>query len=313
MYSRRDFGRIALASIPLSAYAAKINSVVGGVHLGMMAYRWSDYWPPRGAGRSAPGASDETDECIQQLTDVGLGECELMSVVLEPQSQLPEHAQGPAALKARETLRQWRLTTPMSHFTAVRQKFDSAGITLHAYFCEGMGDDFTDAEINKLFEQAKALRVNCMSAKTQVAVAQKLIPFAEKHKMIVAFHNKVDVKNSNAFATAESFQKAFDMSKWYMANVDIGHMTAANIDVVSYVEKNHARINFIHVKDKKRNLGPSTPWGEGDTPIKEVLQLIKKNRYPIPCYLELDYRTPPGSTISAEVKKCLAYMRQALA
>jgi sugar phosphate isomerase/epimerase len=322
MYSRRDFGRIALASIPLSAYAAKINSVVSGVHLGMVTYNWREI--PR-----APGATDQLDPWLGLLTEIGLGECELMNSVLEPLRPLPTPGSGaargatpaprprgtpnPAAVKAREDLRQWRLTTPMSHFTAIRKKFNKAGITLHAYTCNGMGNDFTEPELDKLFEQAKALGVNCISSSTQVTVAQKLIPFAEKHKMVIAFHGHADVKNSNEFATAESYQKAFDMSKWYMANVDVGHMTAANIDPVAYIEKNHARINFIHLKDRKKDQGENQPWGQGDTALKEVLQLVKKNKYRIPCYAEYEYRTPAGSTTTAELKKCVAYMRQALA
>jgi sugar phosphate isomerase/epimerase len=335
MYSRRDFGRIALASLPLSAYAAKINSVVNGVQLGMITYNWREI--PR-----APGATDQLDPWIQLLTELGLGECELMCDVLQPLrpprtdgpaaargGQAPAAAQAgargeaqaprgrgtpnPAALKAREDLRQWRLTTPMSHFTAIRKKINKAGIAVHAYTCNGMGDDFTEAELDKVFEQAKALGANCVSSSTQVTVAQKLIPFAAKHKMIIAFHGHADVKNSNEFATAESYQKAFDMSKWYMANVDIGHMTAANIDAVAYIEKHHARINYIHVKDRKKDQGQNQPWGQGDTPVKEVLQLIKKNKYRIPCFVEYEYRTPAGSTTTAELKKCVAYMRQALA
>jgi sugar phosphate isomerase/epimerase len=317
MYSRRELGRIALASLPLSVYGAKINSVVSGVHLGMNTYNWREI--PR-----APGAIDQTDPWMQLLTELGLGECEIMNDVVQPLRPLPTPGAGagaprgrgtpnPAAAKAREELRQWRLTTPMSHFTAIRKKFNKAGITLHAYTCNGTGADFTEAELDKLFEQAKALGVKCISSSTQVTVAQKLIPFAEKHKMIIAFHGHANVKDSNEFATAESYQKAFDMSKWYMANVDVGHMTAANVDPVAYIEKNHARINFIHLKDRKKDQGPNMPWGQGDTPLKEVLRLVKKNKYRIPFSAEYAYRTPAGSTTTADLKKCVAFMRQALA
>jgi hypothetical protein len=48
-----------------------------------------------------------------------------------------------------------------------------------------------------------------------------------------------------------------------------------------------------------------------DTPIKEVLQLLKKERWPIPAYVEYEYRGP-GSSVE-EVKKCLDYARAALA
>lgn len=345
MYTRRDFGKLAVASIPLSMYAAKINSVVGGVRLGCNTYGWRDL--PR-----VEGDTNQVNAWIKALTEVGLGECEIMNNVIEPSTASPmgggQRAAGGAApggapgapagaaaggqragggggrapqtpeqLKAqqdrREKLRQWRLTTPMSFFADVKKKFNSAGIQLVSYTCNGMGNDYTDAEIDKHFEQAKALGAQYISSSTQVSVAQKLIPFAEKHKFKIAFHGHAAVDNPNEFATVETYEKAFAMSKYFWANPDIGHMTAANLDPIPFIQKHHARIGFMHIKDRKKNQGQNQPFGQGDTPVKEVLQLVKKNKYPIPCYLEFEYRVPEGSTTLAEWKKSLEYMKAALA
>ncbi len=59
----------------------------------------------------------------------------------------------------------------------------------------------------------------------------------------------------------------------------------------------------IHIRDCKRNNGPSRPFGQGDTPIKEVLRLIRDNQYPIRCYLEDQYGSFRFSV--EEVKRCL--------
>jgi len=53
------------------------------------------------------------------------------------------------------------------------------------------------------------------------------------------------------------------------------------------------------------------PWGQGETPIREVLQLLKKERWPIRAYIEYEYRGQ-GSSVE-EVKKCLAFAKAALA
>ncbi|MFZ0593514.1 MAG: TIM barrel protein, partial [Bryobacteraceae bacterium] len=120
-----------------------------------------------------------------------------------------------------------------------------------------------------------------------------------------------DIKDPNQFATPESFATVMGMSKYFWVNLDIGHFTAANYDPVQYIEKHHDRITNIHLKDRKKNQGPNMPWGEGDTPIKPVLQLIKKKKYPIRAYIEYEY---PGSESSvAEVKKCFEYAKAALA
>jgi sugar phosphate isomerase/epimerase len=54
------------------------------------------------------------------------------------------------------------------------------------------------------------------------------------------------------------------------------------------------------------------PWGKGDTPIREILQLVKKNRWTMPVTIELEYDIPPGSDAVQEVAKCLEYCREAL-
>ena len=47
--------------------------------------------------------------------------------------------------------------------------------------------------------------------------------------------------------------------------------------------------------------------------MKEVLQLLKTEKYPFPANLELEYPIPEGSDIVAEAKKCLAYVKSCLA
>jgi sugar phosphate isomerase/epimerase len=215
----------------------------------------------------------------------------------------------PEALKARDELREWRLLTPISHFEEMRKKFSNAGIVVYAYCVNGMGADFTDQEIDKMFEQAQALGATVISTSTTLEVAQKLVPIVDKHQFPVAFHNHANLTDPNQFATPESFAKALAMSNYYKINLDIGHFTQANFDAVSYLQGHHERISHLHVKDVKRNGGPILPWGDADTPIKPVLQLLEKNQWPIPALVELEYRIPPGSNSVEEVKKCLAIMK----
>ncbi|HEY6467617.1 MAG TPA: TIM barrel protein [Candidatus Acidoferrales bacterium] len=216
-------------------------------------------------------------------------------------------------MKARESLREWRLATPMSHFEGIRKKLNDAGIVVYAYTVNGMGADYTDDEIDKMFEQAKTLGAVTISSSTTLDVAQKLVPFAEKHQFPVAFHNHEEINDPNQFARPESFYKAMAMSKWFRINLDIGYITGSNYDAVGFIQQNHGRITHLHMKDRKKDLGPSVPWGEGDTPIKQVLTLLKTSRYPIPALVELSYPVPPDSNCTKEVAKCMAYMKAALA
>ena len=124
-------------------------------------------------------------------------------------------------------------------------------------------------------------------------------------------HGHSDLKDPNQFATPESFAKALAMSKYFRINLDIGHFTAANFDAVDFIQKHHDKIVLLHLKDRKKDEGPNTVWGEGDTPIKQVLVLLKKNKYPIPAFIEYEYKGTGSST--EEVLRCYEYARQALA
>lgn len=297
MHTRREFGKLALAVAPFSrAFGAAINSKIDGVQLGAQSYSFRDL---------------PLDDAIKAMQADGLGVCELFGGHVEPAGSRGPGARGDAAAreKGREELRKWRTTVPLSFFTDVKKKFDDAGIKLVAYNYS-FNNSFTDEEIDRGFDFAKALDVKIITASTTLPVAKKVVPFAEKHKMMVAMHGHSNVKDPTQFATPESFAEALAMSKYYRINLDIGHFTAAGYDPVDYLQKHHDKIVILHLKDRKKNQGENTVWGQGDTPIKEVLQLLKKNHYPIPAMIEYEYKGAGSS--QEEVKKCFEYAKQAL-
>jgi len=316
MITRREFGRLAVAGLvvarpegrALLASATGADSAVNGVHLGVQTYSFRDLPRPS-------GAPDSVDVVIKAMQEAGVSECELFAPQLEP--QFPQGARGqrgappsPEAVKAREDLRKWRLETSLDHFKNAKKKFDAAGIAITAY-CYNMNDSFTDAEIDRGFEMTKALGTSVMTTSTQMTVAKRIAPLADKHKVLVGLHGHSNISDPNEYATPESFAAAMKMSKYFKVNLDIGHFTAANFDSVEYIRENHDRITHLHVKDRKKNQGPNVPWGEGDTPIKQVLVLLKEKKYPIPALVE--YEHGGQGTPIEEVKKCMTYMRQALA
>lgn len=292
MLTRREFTTLTLSSLAWPKLLAQ--TTVGGVTLGAQTYSFRQL--PRPAG------GDMVDVLIQAYTACGLRDCELWSPMLEP-------AATPPAKVAREDLRKWRIETPLEHFSAIRRKFNAAKITIHA-FNYSFNDSFTDAEIDRGFEIARALGAEFITASSTLTSAKRVAPFAEKHKMVVAMHNHSSVKDPNEFATPESFAAAMAMSKYFKVNLDIGHFTAANYDAVAYLRQNHANVTNLHVKDRRRDQGPNVEWGTGDAPIKDVLQLLKQNKWPIVAYLEYEYKG--AGTPVEEVKKGLAYMRAAL-
>jgi sugar phosphate isomerase/epimerase len=210
---------------------------------------------------------------------------------------------------AREALRNWRLTVPMDYYKGIRRRFDDAGVKLIGYNLS-FREDFTDEEIDHGFEAAKALQVKIITASSTITTARRVIPFATKHRVVVAMHGHSNTKDPNEFAKPESFAQAVDMSPWFKINLDIGHFTAAGYDAVEYIRKNHDNIVILHLKDRKKNDGPNVPWGEGDTPIRAVLQLLQKEKYPIPALIEYEYKG--AGTSQEEVAKCYAFCKRVL-
>src|SRR5262249_37429467 len=148
----------------------------------------------------------------------GSGECELYAPQVEPKQPA---SRTPEAIAARDRLRTWRLETPLEHFQSVGRKFKAAGITVYAYNYSANAS-FTDEEIDRGFEMAKALGAEIITASTTLEVAKRIAPRAEHHRMVVAMHGHSNVTDPNELATPESFAAAMKMSKYFKVNLDIG-------------------------------------------------------------------------------------------
>jgi len=291
LISRRDAGKLLIAgsaglwAVSRNGWTAEyINSVIRGVQIGAQSYSFRDM---------------DLDACIEAFKTVGLGECELVD--------------GHAAPKLKgEELRKWWLSAPPSHFHEVRAKFDNAGVKLYA-FTYGFGKTMTDQEIESGFRAAQALGVKYITSSANVSVAPRVDKYAQKYKIMVGFHGHDNTANPDEFSTPETFARAMKGASPYIGvNLDIGHFVAANGDPVAYIREHHQKIVTLHIKDRKKNHGANLPFGEGDTPIKQVLCLLRDNNWKIPANIEYEYGEDKNLDTIAEVKKCYAYCREAL-
>jgi sugar phosphate isomerase/epimerase len=169
----------------------------------------------------------------------------------------------------------------------------------------------SDEGIEYGFSMARGLGVPAITTSTQVSMAKRVAPFADKHRIVVAYHGHANVDDPDEVATPQSFETCLSYSKYHAINLDIGHFTAGGFDAVSFLREHHARITNLHLKDRQTPAhgGANLPWGQGDTPIAEVLRMMRKERWDIPANIEFEY---PGDPL-VEVPKCLQFCRQALA
>ena len=301
-YTRRQFGKIALAAVPTAGLLgtprsarglalAAIDSRIKGVRIGAITYSFR--------------AITDADAIVTAMAQIGLGEAELMS------NHAEALAGAPTGRGASEALATWRRSTSPDTWRPVRRKFDNAGIRLRL-LCFNMNvRTTTDADVEYAFAMAGALGVEAISTSTQVSMAKRIAPFADKHQMRVAYHGHANVTDPDEVSTPASFATCLSHSKYHAVNLDIGHFTAAGFDAVAFLKENHARISNLHLKDRQNpaNGGANVPWGQGDTPIKEVLQLLSREKWDIPANIEFEY---PGDPL-VEIPKCFQFCKDALA
>ena len=281
-FSRRAFlgGAAALGAvslIPGRAFGAdaKPDSKFGGVQVGCITYSF----------RSMPGGAEEL---LQHVVASGISSIELMGDV-------PEKYAGGS----------------MEKLAAFRKMYEDAGVGIHIVKFGNIGDkNMTDEKIEYYFNVAKALGAKGITRELSEDAAKRLGPVADKHGILVAFHNHTQINAKTYDGPVLSYGKNLAI------NLDIGHYTAANDDsVLAIIEKYHDRILSLHLKDRKNkaNKGANLPWGQGDTPVAAALQYIKKNKLPIFADVELEYSVPADSDAVKEVAKCVQFCKQALA
>ncbi len=261
------------------AGGAKPNSVIHGVHIGAITYSY----------RGGPDTAEYTLQCL--LKD-GLSEAELMDGPIRSFAGI----NGNAADRPKQ----------LARCVDLRKMYHDAGVHIHIHkFPFGPSDD--DIDFN--FEIAKALGCKAITTERNDQLAKRLAPFAEKHKIWVAFHN-----HTNNVPTIEDLDPLMQISDYIGFNFDIGHYVAGTHgkSPIPVIEKYHKKILSLHLKDRTAD-GGNLPWGQGQTPIKEVLQLLKKEKWPIYADIELEYQVPSDSDPVKEVAKCFQYCKAALA
>ncbi len=306
--NRRDFGKLALAAAAAPAGsllgAAKPNSVYGGVQMGVITYSF----------REMPEAHTSAEKMLEYISESGASGIELMADVAEVYAGSPGRTAGVQGLK------DWRLSVSMDKYKDFREMYNDAGITIYAFKLEPM-PTMSDEELNYIFNVGSTLGATHVTRElytnlrdpknpiTDMDFTQRCADAALKHGMVTAYH-------THEVTSITAWDAVLAQSKGNAVNMDTGHYFAGTGESpVPAIEKLHDRIASIHLKDRGKGglSAPNLPWGQSETPIIEMLQLMKTKGYKFPASVELEYAIPPGSDSVVEVKKCIEYARKALA
>lgn len=314
LYSRRDMGKLALAAFPTASLLAKLNSNFGGVQVGINV--------PYSYGNNNLDADDTLNNTVQ----LGLSAVELRTQPIE--SFLGSPGPGPYAAPkdaywtpdqraeqaaAVDALRKWRLSRTTDQFKSFRKKFEDAGVAIQIMKVDGI-DNMDPDVVDYCFVMAKTLGARAISCEIPLSRTKWLGAFADKHKLMVGYHGHAKVEDPEAFALPSSWETAMAYAKYNGINLDLGHFLYANkASPVDFIRKHHDRITHVHVKDRKLDKdGTNLPFGQGDTPIREVLRLMQKEKWQFQATIEFEYRIPADSDRLTEIAKCVAYCKAAL-
>ena len=205
---------------------------------------------------------------------------------------------------------EWRSKVPMDKFKEVKKMFDADGISIYAFKPSTFSPNNSDVEIDYGFRAAKALGASHVTVEIpqDPAHSQRLGKFAAKHKIYMAYHGHEQ-------QTPTVWDTALSQSDFNAINLDLGHWVAAgNPSPLDFIRSKHNHIKSMHVKDRKSpdNGKENVSFGTGDTPIVQVLQLMRDEKYTFPATIELEYPVPEGSDPVAEVRKCFNYCSGAI-
>jgi sugar phosphate isomerase/epimerase len=291
----------------------KPKSKFGGVQVGAITYSW----------RSMPSSAEEV---LQYCLQGGISSIELMGDVAEKYAGLPPGPARPArgvvlsdaekaalakaSKDASDAQRLWRISVPMKKFKDLRKMYNDAGVTIH--IAKFSPENWSDDEIDYSFNAAKALGAIGVCNEIGDNAARRLGSFAQKHGMYAILHQHLQPGEPGW-----TFDKFLEYSPANMLNFDVGHyFGSTGLHPNGIIERLHNRIVSIHIKDKTGPKGnpPNTnmSFGKGETPIADILLLIKKNKWPINVDIELEYPVPEGSDAVAEVRKCVEYLKAIL-
>ena len=283
----------------------KPNSNFGGVQIGVITYSF----------RSLPV---DAESVLRYCVDANISAIELMGPTAEAFAGVPHTVTEPGRQseggnREREArakdLAQWRAHVAMDKFVQLRKMFNDAGVSIYAYKPSALGERNSDVEIDYAMRAAKALGANHVTVELQKNPNQsaRLGRIAALNKMVVAYHGHLQ-------QTFTAWDEALAQSEYNGINLDAGHYVAAGHDPLAFIEAKHERIYSMHLKDRRSpaNGQANVPWGEGDTPIADILCLMRKNKYKFPGTIELEYPVPEGSDAVKEVARCVEYCRKAL-
>ena len=276
MYSRRDLVKIALGAFSAGRLLARPNSTIRGVTIGVHSRSFSDR---------------DLEQALAAMVKVGIGSCELWEGHVAPPKL------------SRKGLRDWRENIAIEQFELAASAVSKAGVKIHAYNYD-FAEDFSDVEIQRGFEMAKALGTTVITASPPLAMVKALSAAAAKAEIFVGLRNG-DGKQPGDLSNPDDLLAAIRGNANVGIDLDVVAFAAAGNDAVKFLASHLDRTLSVCLRDHGERLA----FGSGNALAAAALRTIQGRRATFPAVIDYDSQ---GMDPVAVVDRSFEFCKQTL-
>lgn len=228
------------------------------------------------------------------------------STTVCPKAELPEALQicTQAGFDKIELFRTWTESSPVHDNTSVpmvRERLDNAGVTLSGLNIRNITGRKADSDERNLgynlrqitwdLHLAKALRLKSANTKGGKRTDEALEDLIEGVNSLLDrfddFTLNLGNHAGNRLQGIEDYQAVMpNVNERAKVLLDTGHLLTAGEDILKFAEAFASRIGLVHLRDQKGDT--PVPFGEGDLPFGDLLNILKDANYDGTLVVELE-------------------------
>jgi hypothetical protein len=210
---------------------------------------------------------------------------------------------------ARETferqLRQWRASVPLAPLTELRRAFDDAGVRIEMMAWDHL-TLLSDDELDYVFRAARMIGARAVTTGWPTGGLRRLASAADRHQVWLGI-------DAPSWSGPPSLDELFAYGRFIGITPDLAQWSADNRDKPLGLLTTHAaRVIGVYLQDRLSADGGNVPFGEGWTPIREVLQAIRDHQWDVPAIVRLESWMPDGVDRHRALEQAVRYCRSSV-
>lgn len=167
----------------------------------------------------------------------------------------------------------------------------------------------TEEEWRTLFDFAKAMDIKTIVAEPEIEQLDLISNLCDSYQIKVAIHNHAA---PSTYWNPDSLMHAIEgKSALLGVCADVGHWLRSGLDPVSSLQKVKSKLFELHFKDvsMKEKEGVDVVWGQGNIPLKDLLQELKDQSFQ--GVLAIEYEGSLHENME-EIKRSITYYKELL-